>query len=244
MTRLVFALLVSATAILATLAIALLGVGAATTGPGTFSVQGSILYSPNGPGPAATPVSGATINLTGESQQTLQATTGAAGEFRFVGVAPGGVTLNVSAPGYRSAVVDLFVSATYSTLGGGGSRVIIYLAGSTGPTNVTSTNVVAPAFANLETFVANDLSSAILLGLGATVAGAGAWAVRRGTHPAVGTAGGCAAVVAPIMLFYLSIATAFPITGWVAGLTVALGAAAAGLEAARMAAKGHAPDPE
>jgi ribosomal protein S27E len=242
--RLALALLVSGAILLAALGAGAAVAGWTTLAPGTYTVQGVVVQNTSFPGLGAPPIAGAYVNLTGEGPQSLRTVTNVLGQFRFVGVHPGGVTLLVSAAGYYKAKVALFASPTYSTVGANGQNVVVGLLASNGTTNATTTTGPSPVFPDLETFVASDFSAAILLGLGAVVAAAGAWATRRDRHLAIGTAAGSAAVVAPIALFALSLTVVFPAAAWFGGLAIGVGAAAASLEATRMAARGQVPEPE
>ena len=244
LSRLVLALLVSATVLLAALGIGAALAGSAALASGTFTVQGVVQQGSSDPAVGPTPILGAVVNLTGENQQRLSTVTDLLGEFRFVGVQPGSVSLNISAPGYHSALVALFASATYSTVGADGRSVIVDMVPVSGRSNGTISTGPSPVFSDLESFVASDFSASILLGMGAAVAGAGAWASRRDRHHAMATAGGSAAIIAPITLFALGLTAAFPAAAWFGGLAIGVGTAAASLEATRMAARGQVPDPE
>jgi hypothetical protein len=242
--RLVLALLVGATVLLAALGVGAALAGSAALTSGTYTIQGVVQQGESSPGLGPTPILGAVVNLTGENHQRLSEVTDVLGEFRFVGVQPGSVNLNISAVGYHSALVALFASATYSTVGANGQAVVIDMVPSNGISNATITTGPSPVFSDLESFVASDFSSAILLGIGAAVAAAGALGSRRDRHLAMATAGGSAAVIAPIALFALGLTAVFPAAAWFGGLAIGVGTATASLEATRMAARGRAPDPE
>ena len=113
------------------------------------------------------------------------------GEFFVSGIPAGGVLVNVSAPGYNSVLVEVFLSSIYTTVSGGAPLVVTLTESSGAP----STTVVADSFPTLENLLASLGSGAVLLGASALISGLGARAAfRRGpvTHAIVG---GAAALV-------------------------------------------------
>jgi hypothetical protein len=232
-----------------TVALALLAGSLATEGaialaPGSFTVTGEVEYA-NSAGTPVGPILGATVVAHSEGSPPRTLITGANGSFRFPGLSPGGVTLNVSAHGYDNASLVLFFSDVYTTLGTPGDPATIVLTphGVNASTSSPTTTVETP-FGDLEEFLASVWSSAVLLALATVVAGAGTFALARHGRAAFAVAGGAAAATAPAAVFLLEVNAAFPWIGAAAGATIGLGAAVAGAQAIRMAAMGRPLEPE
>jgi hypothetical protein len=151
-------------------------------------------------------------------------------------VPSGGVTLNVSAAGYAPATVTTFVSSVYGTQATG--LEIVLAPG--GPGN-GSTVALAP-FPDLEQFVASVGSGAILFGIIAAVAGCAAVVTARADRPAAGVVGGAGGLVAPLVLAYLTLSSAFPLVEEVTAVIAGAGAFTVALRALQMAQTGPAPD--
>jgi hypothetical protein len=197
--------LLIATFLLAGIAGFLVWNGVEAAGPGTFSLHGEVVRDSEIQG-VTTPVSGATVNITGESGMHALVVTNFTGAFLVTGIPAGGVLVNVSAPGYNSVLVQVFLSSIYTTVSGGAPLVVTMTESSGTP----STTVVADSFPTLENLLASLGSGAVLLGASALITGLGARAaLRRGpvTHAVVG---GAAALVAPAALFALGETIVFP----------------------------------
>jgi hypothetical protein len=166
--------------------------------PAAFSVSGAVETTSSG---FAQPLVGATVVLTNDANHSTSVVTGPDGTFSFGSVPPGGVTLNVSAPGYASRSVATFVSSVYA---GPTSGIVIDMTPGT-PTNVTS--VALTAFPDLEQFVAALGTGAILLGFVTLTAGAAAVVTSRSDRPAVGVIGGAAGVLSPFAVVFLSLSS-------------------------------------
>jgi carboxypeptidase family protein len=233
--RLLTALLLTATVVLAGLAGGLGWAGVASLGPGGFAVRG-IVYESAGPGNPVT-FAGVIVNMTSESG-TSSTTTADDGSFEFLHVPAGGVTLNLSTPGFSPVVLQLFASALYSTAGIG-SPVAVTLS----PGDVTNvTDVSLTAFGNLDGYLTSLWSAAVLLGMGAIVAAVGATAAYRERRLAYAVAGAGAAIAGPVAPGLLGVMGAFPVVGWFAALAIAVGAVALGLGTVQLASVGRPPD--
>ncbi len=177
--------------------------------PGNFGVSGAVESTATG---FAEPLAGATVVLTNDANRSTTIVTGPDGTFSFGSLPPGGVTLNVSAPGFSGQSVSTFVSSIYA---GPTSGIVIQLSPGT-PSNVTS--VVLADFPDLEQLVAALGTGAILLGIVTIVAGAAAVVSARADRPAIGVIGGAAGVVSPFAIVLLSLSAV--------DVTVAVGTAA------------------
>jgi hypothetical protein len=230
--------LVACTAVLAGVGGYLAVTGAQALGPATFEVSGVVL-GPTPPLGAIAPIAGAIVNLSGENGFTATAVTNFTGAFQFTGIPSGGVALNVSAPGYASAVIDLFVSSSYrSSLSAGGLLVTL------GPSASTNTTVeqLSP-FTDLESFLTSVWSGTALFAIAALITSAGAWTAYRGRRAAVATAGGAAALAAPAALFTLGDTGAFPLLEYPTLALAALGALALTLALVPLLWEGSTPEP-
>jgi Carboxypeptidase regulatory-like domain len=166
--------------------------------PATFGVSGAVETTVSG---FPQPLVGATVVLTNDANHSTSVTTGPGGTFSFGSIPPGGVTLNVSAPGYAGQSVSTFVSSVYA---GPTSGIVIELAPGS-PTNVTS--VTLADFPDLEQLVAALGTGAILLGIVTVTAGVAAVVTSRTDRPAVGVIGGAAGVLSPFAVVFLSLSS-------------------------------------
>ncbi|MCI4368956.1 MAG: carboxypeptidase-like regulatory domain-containing protein [Thermoplasmata archaeon] len=235
-----------ATAFLLAATVAIVGVagafgvaGAISLGPSAFTVEGVVdtPLSPSG----ALPVAGAVVTLHGENHFVEQLVTAQDGSFRFTGVPGGGVLLNVTAPGFDSASVTLFVSPLYTASGRGPGNVEITVPEGNGSFTVYTSD---SPFADLESFVASLWSATILLALAATVTGFGALYSYRGERASVAVAGSVSASAAPAVFYLLALDSAFPWTLAAAAGIFGSGVVALFLSVVPMAATAPAPDPD
>lgn len=199
--------------------------GATALTPATYTVGGTVEQSTSG-----APLL-ASVNVTGENGFQRIVATGVDGTFSIPSVPAGGITLNVTAPGFDARVVTLFLSRAYSSVGDPSHLLITMDPGA--PTNIVSTG--AAEFPDLETFVASLWSGAILLGLGALLSAAGALMAWRRQRPSIPTVAGVGAIVAPTALFVLGDTTALPYLYWAAGAIVVAGIVASTLGILEMA---------
>jgi hypothetical protein len=230
--------LLVATVLLAGTAGFLVWNGVEAVGPGTFQLQGTVVHDPGGSG-GAQPVAGASVNVSGESGMHALVVTNASGEFLIAGIPAGGVFVNVTAPGFNSVLLEIFLSSIYTSTSPG-SALIVTLTASTG---TTSTTVVQSPFPSLENLLASLGSAAVLLGMAAIIAGLGARAaLRRGrvTHAVVG---GAAALVAPAALFALGETVVFPYLEIPTVVLAALGALAVSLALIPLVWEARPPEP-
>ena len=212
--------------------------GANALAPGTFSLSGRVLADPSD-GASPYPLAGAYVNLTDEHGSVQHRITNFSGAFSFAGIPAGSALVNVSAPGWAPFVVEVFLSASYvATMQGPGIIATLQ------PTSVSNGTTLAESpFADLESFLASLWSATVLLGIAAVIAAFGAAAALRGRRPALGAAGGAAAMVAPAALFLLGDASAFPLLAFPTAALSALGALALCLSALPMAWVGKPPEP-
>jgi hypothetical protein len=217
----------------AALAAVLVYDGYDATRPATFLVDGTVAPESGG---VAHPIAGATVVLTNDAGRSTSEFTALDGSFSFSGVPSGGVSLNVSAPGYAPLTITTFVSVVW---GAPATGLVILL--SPGSAANASTVALAP-FPDLEQFLASIGSGAVLLGIIALVAGFAAIATFRSDRPALGVVGGAGGVVAPLVLFYLSLSSAFPILEDLSAVLAAAGSFALALRAMQMIQTGPAPD--
>ena len=191
--------------IVAALAVVLAGVfavlGYEALGPASYEVSGTV-FEQSGFHDVAAP--GANVVLTVNGGPATVTQTDSSGRFAFANVAPGGISLNVSAAGFESVVVDTFASPVYGTATTGLSVVLV-------PGNSTNTSTVSLSpFPDLETFVASVGGGVALLGLVALLGGWAAIVTARSNRPAVGVVGGAGGLLAPVALYFLSLGSIFP----------------------------------
>jgi hypothetical protein len=223
-------------AIIAAVLAAVLGYYAfAAASPATFSVSGSVDLQPS---ELTTPfvAVGALIVATDEAGHNFSTTTDLNGAFSLGGLPTGGISLNVSYPGYAPQTVDVFLSSVYSA---GASGVVVTLVSG----NVSNGTVGSlTPFVNLETFVAAIGGAVVLLGLVAGIAGAAALLTLRSDRPALGVVGGGAGLFAPLALILLDLGTPFPLLVVASAAVAGAGGFALGIRAIEMSLVGSAPD--
>lgn len=205
------------------------------TRPASFTVDGTVGDAVAG---FVRPLPGAEVKLTDDGNRTTSVVTGFDGSFSFRNVPSGGVTLNISAAGYSPTTVTTFVSAVYVTQATGLDVVL-----SPGGASNGSSVALAP-FPSLEQFVASVGSGAVLLGIITMVAGFAAIATVREDRPAIGVVGGAAGLLSPLVFFYLTLSTAFPLVTAGTAIVAAAGAFTMTLRAVQIAQTGPAPDPD
>jgi len=223
-------------AVIAVVLAAVLGYYAiAASAPGSFSVTGSVSLQPNS---VSTPYAaiGAVVVATDEAGHTYPTSTGLTGGFELDGLPTGGISLNVSYPGYAPETVDLFLSTVYSA---GASGVDVTLVAGN---NSTGTLGSLTPFVNLETFVAAIGGAVVLLGLVAAIAGVAAILTLRSDRPALGVVGGGAGLFAPLILVLLDLGNPFPILLVTTALLAGVGGFALGIRAIEMGMVDPAPD--
>ncbi|MGI0131138.1 MAG: carboxypeptidase-like regulatory domain-containing protein, partial [Thermoplasmata archaeon] len=203
--------------------------------PASFTISGSVDHPVGG---SVQPIAGARVTLTNDANRTTSAVTGFDGSFLFNDVPSGGVTLNVTAAGYLPATVTTFVSPIYRATVSG--IQVVLAPGSAGN---GSTTALAP-FPDLEQFLASLGSGAALLALIALVAGLAAIATVRDDRPAFGVVGGGAGVLAPLVLFYLTLSSVLPLVESVTAIVAGAGAFTLTLRALQLVQTGPAPDPD
>lgn len=204
----------------------------AAAAPGSFEVSGSVYERSAG---GTFPAVGALVVLTEDSGSKLTTTTGGNGDFAFSGVPNGGVSINVSAPGYAPVVVETFVSTVYNA----GSQGLTFTLTPGGPGATTTTSL--SAFPDLEMFLAAIGGAMVLLALVAVIAGLAAFRLVRADHPALGVVGGTAGLLAPAVLYFLGLGTVFPLLADATGGLAAFGAFALTVETIELARTGGGP---
>ena len=192
------AIAVVAIALGATLAV----LGNEATTPAYYTVSGTV-YEQVGVG-GTTPASGATVTLTTDGGSRVVETTTFSGAFSFSRVPVGGISVNVTAPGYAPVTITTFASTVYNT---GTSDLSVTLVPGTA---ANGTAVALSPFPDLESFLASVGSGVVLLGIVAAAGGLAAWVTGRSDRPAVGVVGGSAALLAPVALYFLALGGIFP----------------------------------
>ncbi len=233
--------LVLATVLLAGLAGLTAFTGVSALAPATFSMSGTVVGAPAGTlrGPLPSPpVAGALATLTGEGGYEASVVTGPSGTFSFTGIPAGGATLNVTDRGYAPTVVNVFFSKPYTAAGAPGGLTVTLT-----PSPAPASTVVVTPFANLESLLTSLFSATVLLGVAGAVSAAGALGARHGRRPALGVAGGAAAIVAPVALFLLGDTTVLPWTAYATAGLSAIGAVAASLGTVPLLWEGPPPEP-
>ncbi|MGD0588680.1 MAG: carboxypeptidase-like regulatory domain-containing protein [Thermoplasmata archaeon] len=197
----------------------LAALGTEAPAAGSYAVSGTVFDQT--PGGGLLPAVGATVVVTDESSTKLVEQTSATGRFSFTSVPTGGVTLNITQPGYTAVSLVTFASSVYDA--GTTGLSVTLTPGST--TNVTT--VALSPFSDLESFLASIGSGVILLGLVAIVGGIAAVVTARSDRPAVGVVGGAAGVLAPVALYFLALGGVFPTLLTGSAVLAAVGAFAA-----------------
>jgi hypothetical protein len=187
--------------------------GATALGPAEYSVSGSVGRTVGGV--CCTPAAGATIVLTDDSGAEQTQSVSPLGTFAFLDVPAGGISINVTLPGYAPVTVRTFASPVY-TSGVTGLGITLVPGGAENGTTVDLT-----PFASLEDFVAAIGGGIGLLAVAGAVAGGAILAGRRTERPALAVVGGAAGVAIPVAFYLLGLAAAFPMV--VAGGAVAAG---------------------
>ncbi|MCI4340150.1 MAG: carboxypeptidase-like regulatory domain-containing protein [Thermoplasmata archaeon] len=212
--------------------------GVQALGPETFTVQGTVLAATPTPG-LSVPLSGAFVNVTGESGTVATVVTNATGHFAVSGLPAGGVQVNVSAPGFDPVIVEVFVSSIYATAGASSGLTI-----SLAPTSDTATTtVVQSPFGSLESFLTSLGAAALILGIAAVLAAVGARSARRAERPTYAVAGGAATLLAPGALFTLGDTVAFPYLEIPTAVLAAVGALAISLAIVPLLWEARPPEP-
>ena len=203
-------------------------------GPGSYTVSGTVVleWTTRGYVPNFTP----TVVLTTDSGATFLIHTGTDGKFLFSNVPAGGITLNVSCPGFGAATLVTFASPVYDA---GTTDLSVSL--HQGSSNTTT--IALSPFPDLETFVASIGSGVALLGLVAVLGGAAAVITRRSDRPAVGVVGGAAALLSPVALYLLSLGGIFPLLTTGTAVLAAVGAFVATIRSVEMYQVGSASRP-
>jgi len=233
--RSVAAALLAIAVVGAALAAVLVYDGYDATRPASFVVDGTVVQSVGG---ADRPVAGATVVLTNDAGHATNELTTLDGSFSFTAVPPGGVSLNVTAAGFAPLTVSTFVSLAW---GGPATGLVVVL---TPGSAANASSVALAPFPDLEQFVASAGSGAILLGIIALVAGVAAILTFREDRPPIGVVGGAAGVVAPLVLYYLSLSSAFPLLEDLSALLAGAGSFALALRTLQIAQTGNSPDLE
>jgi Carboxypeptidase regulatory-like domain len=201
--------------------------------PASFAISGAVESTSGG---YPQPIVGATVVLTNDANHSSSETTGIGGGFSFTSVPTGGVTLNVSAPGYASQSVSTFVSTIYA---GPTTGIVIDLTPGT-PANVTT--VALAQFPDLEQFVAALGSGAILLAMVTLVAGAAAVITSRADRPALAVIGGASGMLSPFVVVYLSLTSVSLVVTVGTAVVAAAGTFVVTWRALQMAQTGPAAD--
>lgn len=206
-----------AIAVLAVALGAVLGVlGSEASAPGHYAVSGTVYEQlSNG---ATVPAAGATVVLTTDGGSETSQTASLSGGFAFSNVPVGGISLNISQPGYAPATVTTFASSVYNS---GTTGILVTLVPGTA---ANGTAVALSPFPDLESFLASIGSGVVLLGVVAVTGGLAAWVTGRSDRPAVGVVGGSAALLAPVALYFLALGGIFPDVVLGTAVLAALGA--------------------
>jgi hypothetical protein len=237
--RTAFGALLNVAVIAAVLAAVLGYYAVAATSPGHYAVSGVIGLQENTSQPNTyeiVPAVGALIVATDEAGRNYTTLTGANGSFGLSSVPTGGLSVNISYPGYTPVKVDIFLSTVFSA--GAGSVDVDLVPGNSTNASIGS---LTP-FINLETFVAAIGGGIALLGMVALIAGAAALLTLRSDRPALGVVGGGAGLFAPLAIFSLDLGGPFPIVFAATALLAAFGAFALAIRAIEMGLVASAPD--
>jgi len=176
--------------------------GAEALSPGSYLVAGTVMEETGGGG--TIPALGATIVLTTDSGHRITTLAGGSGAFSFPNVPVGGISLNVSAPGYAPVNVVTFASTIYNT-GTTGLSIVLVRGGTS-----NATTVALSPFSDLESLLASIGTAVALLGIVAVLGGFAALVTARTDRPAVGVVGGAGGLLAPFALYLLALGGVFP----------------------------------
>lgn len=204
--------------------------------PGKFTVSGTVYRELAGG--AVVPASGALVRIQVEGGQTSAQSTGPSGSFVFTEVPTGGISLNMSLPGYSPITVETFVSNVYDAGTTGISETL------TPGSLANGTTVNLSPFANLESFLASVGGAVVLFGLVAVVAGVASVVTLRQDRPPVGIVGGGAGLLAPVALYALALGSVFPVVLEGTAALAAFGGFTVALRAIEIAQTGAAPGPD
>jgi len=180
----------------------LAALGTEAPASGSYAVSGTVFERVAGGG--VLPAVGASVVLTDESPTHQTVLTSASGGFSFSGVPTGGISLNITQPGYAAVSLVTFASSVYDA-GTTGLSVTL-----TPGSSANVTTLALTPFPDLESFLASIGSGVLLLGLVAVVGGVAAVVTARSDRPAVGVVGGAAGVLAPLALYFLALGGVFP----------------------------------
>ena len=180
----------------------LAALGAEAPAAGSYVVSGTVLEE--APGGGTLPAFGATVTLTDESPIAVVQHTSASGAFSFTDVPTGGISLNITLPGYAPVTVVTFASSVYDAGTTGLSVTLVPGSSANGST------VAMSPFPDLESFLASIGSGVVLFGIVALVGGFAAVVTARSDRPAVGVVGGVAGILAPLALYFLALSGVFP----------------------------------
>jgi hypothetical protein len=192
--------------------------GTEASAPGSYTVSGTVLRQSGG---TDLPAFGATIVLTVDGGHRQVETVLASGAFSFSNVSVGGISLNISEPGYAPVDVVTFASTIYNAGTTGLSITLV----PGGPDNATT--IALSPFPDLETFLASIGSGIVVFGIVALAGGSAAVVTARANRPAVGVVGGAAGVLAPVAFVFLALDGAFPMLTAGTAVLAAFGAFAA-----------------
>jgi hypothetical protein len=202
--------------------------------PSHFTVTGTVYVSPAFGTP--TPVYGASVVAHEEGGATVSATTRSDGTFVLSGLHTGGVSVNITDPGFAPQTVEIFLSTVYSA-GQSGMSVVLLPGGLHNASTQSLTSYV-----NLETFVAAIGGGITILGFVAVLAVYAAVVTRRDDRPAVGVVGGGAGLLAPVGIALLTLGTPFPILLAATAALAGVGAFILSIRAVEMGQVGAVPD--
>lgn len=220
-------LLALAAAVLLGAAASLAVVGAATASSGPVTVEG-IVETASGGGSVPVLLGGASVHLVGESGYNRTVLTDADGRFLFTSVPPGGIDLNVSYGDLEPAALDLFASPFYTT--GSLTHLVVRLSDGS---EAGSTEAAESDFADMEEYLTDVDTGAVLLAIGGSVTALGAVVARRPDGAVAATAAGAGAAVSPVAFYVLGLWTVFPSLLVSSGLALGLGVVGATLAGMR-----------
>jgi hypothetical protein len=170
-------------------------IGGITLSPSRQTVAGTVLEFNYSEG-TWTPVTGATVTLSGGPGPTSRGITGATGRFLFRDVPPGVHDVTASSPGYQTETLVIFVAPFESEPRGNLTNLVLELLGpSTASTRLVSYSV----FPDLETYLSYLWAASLIEILGGVIALGGAWWLWRGRSPVSALVGAGAGVLSPLL---------------------------------------------